>query len=50
MLTAANGIISGDDTGNGRTGFTPILADVVGNGKSQTVVSVGDGYVYVLGN
>ena len=29
---------------------TPILADVVGDGKSQIVVSVGDGYVYVLGN
>ncbi|HZO88500.1 MAG TPA: PQQ-binding-like beta-propeller repeat protein [Chthonomonadaceae bacterium] len=28
---------------------TPILADVNGDGKSEVVVSVGDGYVYVLG-
>ena len=28
---------------------TPILADVNGDGRSEIVVSVGDGYVYVLG-
>lgn len=29
---------------------TPILADVNGDGKSEIIVSVGDGFVYVLGN
>jgi hypothetical protein len=28
---------------------TPILADVNGDGKSEIIVSVGDGNVYVLG-
>ena len=28
---------------------SPILADVTGNGKSEIIVSVGDGSVYVLG-
>ncbi len=28
---------------------SPILADITGNGKSEIIISVGDGFVYVLG-